>query len=114
MLRCLPIGNAEYEGELIGPNILLFKLMATGAVTLTQGLFMKWRQYKHQAQREQERQRQQQQYEANTSVLAIQQHTPVGISDCTLDATAPLGYNFALLDEQEVVQQQVPQLLAEF
>ena len=104
---------ANYIPETVGPTLLLFKFMAPGAVTPTQCLFSKWRQYKHQMQMEAERERQQHQYNNNMDALAIQQHTRGGTTAETTEATTPLGYNYALLDEQELANINYPQVLPE-
>lgn len=117
------------QGESVGPNVLLAKLLATGAVTITQALFMPWRSYKHYMKKQQkyapqqlEQQQQEQQQltqqplaiEDATMLLAIQPYTPGGTSAESPDATTQLGYNYDMLDEQEVAQKQFPQLMAEF
>ena len=112
----LPTGMADYELETVGPSRLMFKMLATGAVTFTQCLFQKWRQYKHQSQVEKERERQQQQQQQQliqrfeaTMALVIQ-GTPGNITG-TPDATTSLGYNYSLLDEQDVAEQQFPSII---
>ena len=67
----VPTGMASYEPETVGQSVLMFKMLATGAVTLTQCLFLKWRQYKHQSQMEKERERQQQQQQQQQQLLAL-------------------------------------------
>ena len=93
----VPIGMATYEPEMVGKILLLFKLVATGAVTFTHALFLKWRQYKHQLQAETQQQQQTQQFDDNMAVLAIQ-GTPGNTTSGSPDAATPLGYDFDVLD----------------
>ena len=84
-----------------GGQLLLYKVLATAAVTFTQCFFYKWRKWQIQRQQQREQEEQQEQ----TTALAIYQ--PFA------DDNSPLGFDFDRLEVQDDHRRFYQQLLAD-
>ena len=88
-------GLTYTPAKTLGEQLFMYKLLATGAVSLTQCLFYKWRKWQKKAQQQRN------------------EETTLAIYSQPRDDNSPLGFDFERLDEQDDHQQRYSQLLAD-
>ena len=97
-----------------GGTLLMYKVLATGTVALSEWIFVKWRQNFFQRRRQQQVGITIAATVANALALAIYPHTPgQSASEIASEAAFPLGFDFGRLEAQDNGQQLFKQLLDE-
>ena len=94
-------------------NVLIYKLIAIGAVVATDYLFYKWDQFRlHRQQQRQQEQQQQQQQQQGSTAMALVAITTMAIYNQP-EADSPLGFDFERVGIQDEQHSLYRQLLAD-